>query len=53
LTDEQMPIDVRRAAAEALGAIGDASASPALKAAIDSNDPYLSQTARAALRRVH
>jgi len=53
LSDEKAPIEVRRAAAEALGAIGDASASPALKTATDSADPYLAQTARAALRRLH
>jgi HEAT repeat protein len=53
LSDEQNEIDVRRAAAEALGAIGDATAVPALKTAVDSNDPYLSEAARTALRRLH
>ena len=53
LNNETNAIDVRRAAAQALGLIGDASAMPALKAAIASNDPYLSQTAREALRRMH
>ena len=53
LNNETNAIDVRRAAAQALGLIGDASAMPALKVAIASNDPYLSQTAREALRRMH
>jgi len=53
LSNEETPIDVRRASAEALGAIGDPAASVALKAAVESPDPYLSQTARAALRRLH
>jgi HEAT repeat protein len=52
LTDEKNEIEVRRAAAEALGTIGDSTAAPALKAAIDSSDPYLSQAARTALRRL-
>src|SRR5215510_541031 len=52
LTNETNSIDIRRAAAEALGLIGDASATPALEAALASNDPYLSEAARAALRRV-
>jgi len=53
LNDEKKPIDVRRAAADALGEIGDSTAMPALKAAASSSDPYLSQSARAALRRLH
>jgi HEAT repeat protein len=53
LTDEKNEIEVRRAAAEALGTIGDATAAPALKAAVGANDPYLSHSARAALRRLH
>lgn len=52
LTNETNSIEVRRAAAEALGLIGDPSATPALEAALASNDPYLSAAARAALRRV-
>jgi HEAT repeat protein len=45
--------DVRREAATALGLIGDASAAPALKAALDSaTDPYLADAARDALRRL-
>lgn len=53
LNSDANPIDVRRAAAEALGAIGDATATAALKTAVESPDPYLSQTARASLRRLH
>ena len=53
LNNETNAIDVRRAAAQALGLIGDTSAMPALKAAIASNDPYLAQTAKEALRRMH
>ena len=52
LTNETNSIDVRRAAAEALGSIGDSSATSALEAAVASNDPYLSETAREALRRL-
>jgi HEAT repeat protein len=52
LTDEANSIHIRRAAAEALGLIGNPSAIPALEAASESNDPYLSEAARAALRRV-
>jgi HEAT repeat protein len=53
LNNDANPIDVRRAAAEALGAIGDPTAAPALKTAVESTDPYLAQTARASLRRLH
>jgi len=52
LTNETNSLDVRRAAAEALGLIGDSSATPALEAALASHDPYLSEAARAALRRL-
>jgi HEAT repeat protein len=52
LTDEMNSFDVRRAAAEALGLIGDSSATSALEAASASNDPYLSEAAHAALRRL-
>ena len=52
LANDQIAIDVRREAATALGAIGDAAAAPALQAAVTSNDPYLSEAARAALRRL-
>ena len=44
--------DVRREAATALGLIGDPAAAPALQAAFTSSDPYLSEAARAALRRL-
>jgi HEAT repeat protein len=44
--------DVRREAATALGLIGDRAAEPALRAAFASADPYLSEVARAALRRL-
>lgn len=53
LNNDANPIDVRRTAAEALGAIGDATAAPALKTASESSDPYLSEMARASLRRLH
>jgi HEAT repeat protein len=52
LTNETNSVDVRRAAAEALGVIGDLSATAALEAAVASSDPYLSESARAALRRL-
>jgi HEAT repeat protein len=44
--------DVRREAAIALGLIGDSVAVPALRAAFSSEDPYLSEAAREALRRL-
>lgn len=44
--------DVRREAATALGLIGDPAAGPALQAAFTSSDPYLSEAAREALRRI-
>ena len=50
LSNETMPSDVRREAATSLGAIGDPSAEPALRAALHSADPYLSDAARSALR---
>ena len=53
LNNDANPIEVRRAAAEALGAIGDSTAAAALKTASESSDPYLSQTARQSLRRLH
>ena len=52
LTNETTAVDVRRAAAEALGLIGDPASATALQAALSSNDPYLSQTAHEALRRL-
>jgi len=44
--------DVRREAAIALGLIGDSAAVPALRTAFLSEDPYLSEAAREALRRL-
>jgi len=52
LANDSNPIDVRREAATALGMIGDTSAGPALQAASTSNDPFLSEAARGALRRL-
>ena len=52
LENETNPSDVRREAATALGLIGDASAASALRAALVSADPYLSEAARDALRRL-
>jgi HEAT repeat protein len=50
LSDDQNPLDVRREAATALGLIGDPSAAPALRTALESSDPYLAEAARQALR---
>jgi HEAT repeat protein len=44
--------DVRREAAIALGLIGDSAAVPALRTAFLSEDPYLAEAAREALRRL-
>jgi HEAT repeat protein len=52
LTNEANDNDVRREAATALGLIGDTTATAALQAAFTSSDPYLSEAARAALRRL-
>jgi HEAT repeat protein len=52
LGNEIIAGDVRREAAIALGLIGDHAAVPALRAAFSSNDPYLSEAARGALRRL-
>ena len=52
IEDETNPSDVRREAATALGLIGDSSAIPSLRAALASADPYLSEAARDALRRL-
>jgi HEAT repeat protein len=52
LTNDTNDNDVRREAATALGLIGDPSAAPALQAAFTSGDPYLSEAARIALRRL-
>lgn len=53
LGNEIIAADVRREAAIALGLIGDQAAVPALRAAFSSDDPYLSEAARGALRRLH
>jgi HEAT repeat protein len=52
LANEKFPSDVRREAARSLGLIGDPSAASALKAASTSEDPYLSQIAYEALKRL-
>lgn len=52
LSSDANDMDVRREAAMALGLIGDSSAGPALQAALSSSDPYLSEAARDALRRL-
>lgn len=52
LTNDANENDVRREAATALGLIGDRAAVPALQAAFTSKDPYLSEAARDALRRL-
>jgi len=52
LGNEDYTSDVRREAAIALGLIGDPAAVPALRAAFSSDDPYLSDAAREALRRL-
>src|SRR3989440_1189184 len=53
LNTEGNSLDTRRAAAMALGKIGSNSAVPALQAALHSDDPYLAEAAREALRRMH
>jgi len=52
LSNEKVDSDVRREAARSLGLIGDPSATPALKAASTSADPYLSQIAYEALKEI-
>jgi HEAT repeat protein len=53
LSNEGNSLDTRRVAAMALGKIGSNSAVPALQAAFHSDDPYLADAAREALRRLH
>jgi HEAT repeat protein len=53
LSNEKNPVDTRRAAATALGKIGSNSAVPALQSAFRSDDPFLADAARDALRRMH
>jgi HEAT repeat protein len=52
LSNEANDTDVRREAATALGMIGDTTAVPTLQAAFSSSDPYLSEAAGAALKRI-
>ncbi|MCA1613512.1 MAG: HEAT repeat domain-containing protein, partial [Acidobacteria bacterium] len=52
LANERAGDDVRRESARALGLIGDPAAVPALRAASASRDPYLSQIALEALRKL-
>jgi HEAT repeat protein len=52
VTDEKAPDDVRREAANSLGLIGDPSAVPALRSVLSAGDPYLSDIASEALRKI-
>lgn len=52
LSNEKLDGDVRREAARSLGKIGDPAAEPALRAASTAADPFLSQTAYEALRKL-
>lgn len=52
LTNEKLDSDVRREAARSLGIIGDPAAVPALRAASTASDPFLSQLAYEALRKM-
>ena len=52
LTNERTPDDVRREAARALGLIGDPAAAPALRSVLAHRDPYLSEIAFEALRKL-
>jgi HEAT repeat protein len=52
LQNERAGDDVRREAARALGLIGDARAVPALRSALTARDPYLSQIALEALKKL-
>ena len=52
LQNEKADDDVRREAVIALGIIGDPSALPALREAATARDPYLSQAAQEAIRRI-
>ncbi len=53
LSNEKLPSDVRREAARSLGLIGDPTAAPALKAAATSEDPFLSEIAFEALKKLN
>lgn len=52
LENETYPMHVRREAAIALGTIGDQAALPAVRAALNSADPYLAEAAKASLRQL-
>jgi HEAT repeat protein len=52
LQDEKSEADLRREAAFALGLIGDLSAIPALRLVLIARDPYLSQAAHEAIRKI-
>ena len=52
LSNEKLDSDVRREAARSLGRIGDPAAVPALRAASTAADPFLSQLAYEALRKL-
>ena len=52
LNNEKLPSDVRREAAHSLGLIGDPSAASALKAATTAADPFLSEIAHEALKKL-
>jgi HEAT repeat protein len=52
LSNETLVGDVRREAAWALGVIGDPAAVPALRLAVSSHDPYLSQAAYESLQKL-
>lgn len=53
LTNEKLSPDVRREAARSLGMIGDPSAASALRQAATSEDPFLSEIAHDALRKLN
>lgn len=53
LGNEKFPDDVRREAARSLGLIGDPAAAPALRAASTAADPFLSEIAYAALKKLN
>jgi HEAT repeat protein len=52
LSNEKLPSDVRREAARSLGLIGDPAAAPALRAATTAEDPFLSEIAHQALKKL-
>lgn len=52
LSNEKTPGDIRREAARALGLVGDSRAVLALRSALTSKDPYLSDIAFDALRKI-